>query len=73
MLPQSEFNRYKKICLNGLINPDLLTDWDRAFLTDISERLDKYQRHTYISTKQEEQFDRIEGYLREELGHDYED
>lgn len=73
MLPQIELTRYQKICLNGLINDDVLTDFDRGFLTDFTEKLDKYKRHTYISDKQEEQFDRIEKYLREELGHDYED
>jgi hypothetical protein len=73
MLPPSEFNRFQRICLNGLSNPDLLTDWDRNFLQDYANKFVKFQRHTFVSDSQEEQFDRIEKYLKEELRHDYED
>lgn len=73
MLPISEFSRFMNICVNGLASPDLLTDWDREFLNSISTKLEKYKRHTFVSEKQEEQFYRIEVYLREELGNDYEE
>lgn len=72
MLPSTEFERFQKIALNGLTNTDLLTDWDRNFLSDFSDKLEKYKRHTYVSDKQEEQLDRIETYLQRELGDDYE-
>ena len=71
MLPQSEFDRYQKICLNGLLYDDLLTDFDRRFLKDFTDKFEQYKRHTFVSDKQEEQFARIEKYLQEELGHDY--
>lgn len=73
MLPESEYDRYRKICLNGLTNPDILQDWDRKFLVDYTDKFEKHRRHTYVSDKQAEQFDRIEEYLKKELGHDYDD
>lgn len=71
MLPETEFRRLQTIVLNGLTNEQLLTDFDRKFLMDYEKKLDKYKRHTYVSDAQNEQFDRIEKYLKEELGEDY--
>lgn len=74
LLPETEYKRLCKITYNGLVNgDDLLTEFDRGFLKDYDEKFTKYKRHTFVSDKQHEQFDRIENYLKEGLGHDYED
>lgn len=74
LLPEKEFHRLQRVVFNGLVNgSDLLTDFDRKFLADYAEKFDKYKRHAYVSDRQEDQFDRIERYLREELRNDYED
>lgn len=74
LLPENEYHRLTKIVYNGLANGiDLLTDFDLTFLGDFETRLDKYKRHTYVSDKQADQFDRIEKYLREGLQDRYED
>lgn len=74
MLAEREFRRLQQVVYNGLVNgDDLLTDFDRSFLRDYSDKFEKYKRHTYVSDKQAEQFDRIEEYLREGLENSYED
>lgn len=71
LIPTSEYDRLRSVILNGLTNIDLLTDFDRQFLLDYHSKFDKYARHAYVSDNQENQFNRIEGYLKEELGSDY--
>ena len=70
MLPESEFNRLKKIVSVGLDHEHLLTDFDSGFLSDYAIKFEQYKRHTFVSDNQDEQFNRIEKYLREELGDD---
>jgi hypothetical protein len=72
LLPETEFRRLQRVVYNGLTNVDLLTDFDRKFLMDYEKKFDQYKRHTFVSDGQNFQFDRIEKYLKEELGADYE-
>lgn len=71
LLPESEFDRLRTVIFHGLTNEELLTDFDLKFLLDYKVKFDQYKRHTFVSDKQEEQFDRIETYLKEELGSEY--
>ncbi len=71
LMPVTEFDRLRSIIFNGLVNMDLLTDFDREFLLGYKAKFEKYMRHTYVSDNQEAQFDRIENYLKDELGSDY--
>lgn len=73
LLPESEYIRYRTIVYNGITNHDLLTPFDLSFLRDYENRFDTYKRHAFVSDKQHEQFDRIEEYLKEGLGHSYEE
>jgi len=71
VLPTSEFKRLKAICYNGLTNEELLTPFQREFLSDYVIKFDKYERQTYVSDAQEATFEKIEKVLREELGGEY--
>lgn len=73
ILPKTEYERLKRICYNGLTNDDLLSPFHREFLAGFTEKLEKYERHTYVSDAQDEVFNKLEQTLREELGDDYED
>lgn len=71
LLPEVVFKRYRTIVYHGITNGGLLTDFDAGFLLDYSEKFKRYKRHTFVSDAQEAQFDRIEDYLKEELGSGY--
>ncbi|MET4190709.1 MULTISPECIES: hypothetical protein [unclassified Bradyrhizobium] len=71
LLPKSEFDRLRAVVFHGLTNDHLLTEFDHKFLLDYHKKFEQYKRHAYVSDAQEEQFDRIEKYLQDELGSDY--
>jgi len=72
-LTPSDLKRYKAVCFNGLHNAADMHANEMSFLSDMSEKLEKYERDSFVSFKQADWLDKLETKLMQQLGAEYQD